>query len=156
MKRSEDVKQLISSLGTERVVEVSRATVEEGEDGQTIAWGEAKRHIPGSCRDGSDDERKMNLVVKEKRCVERGVQALESRVTIRAEPRLGVEVIDGDKVPLAVRPFGKPVVAAKSLWRIPELVHYQVPRLGQGIDQLLVVKTYWERLHSTRRSLMEP
>jgi hypothetical protein len=81
MKCGEDAKQLIPSVRGERVVEVSRAPVDEGEYGETIAWGEAKRHIASSCRDGSDDERKMDLVVQEKRGVERGLQALEGRVT---------------------------------------------------------------------------
>lgn len=149
VKRGEDVKQLISSLGTERVIEVSRAPVDEGEDGQTVAWREAKRHRAGSCWNGSNDERKMNLIVKEECGVERGLQAVKGRVTVRAEPGLGVEVIHGDEVPLATSLTGEPVVAAESPRHIQKSVQGQIPGPGEGIDQLLVAKTYWERLHST-------
>ena len=130
------------------VAELSCLAFDEREESDRVVRIEPAQRLPVACGERRDHEVQAGTPESD-RGVEGALQTVERNVARIAEPRLLVEVVDGDETADAGLVRDLPVVAARAHRQVLGGVDVEVPAVAERIDDGAHFEAVRRRLHPT-------
>lgn len=124
----------------QRVTPVARGARDEWEHRQAVPVGQPQEHRPRPAAERPNRERDASLLFEGGGGAIGHRETLEGGIATMADPRLAVEIVNGEKAARRGRRTRRPVVAASALGNVGHLLYGQFPVVHHGTTQDAVVQ----------------